>query len=269
MGDRAMKSRPGDWLFSLYCWLVYGFLLAPIAIVVLASFNAGAFLTFPPKGFSFRWYVVFFDNEVFRRAITTSLWVASVATLISGCIGTAAAIYHVRYAGRAKESVRMALLAPLLLPEVLTAIALLFFVYSIGIGTKGMVGLLIGHVLLTLPFVFMNVSASLESFDPDWDLAARSLGAGRLTRFRRIMLPMIKPGVIGGCLFAFIISFDAFTISFLLKSVGTSTLPIQLFDYLKTNFTPEAAAVSSFSVGLTLVVVIFTEKVLGLKIRRF
>ena len=132
-----------------------------------------------------------------------------------------------------------------------------------------MVGLVVGHVLLTLPFVFMNVSASLESFDPDWDLAARSLGAGRVMRFRRIMLPMIKPGVIGGCLFAFIISFDTFTMSFLLKSVGTSTLPSQLFDYLKTNFTPEAAAVSSFSVGLTMLVVVFTEKVLGLKIRRF
>jgi putative spermidine/putrescine transport system permease protein len=152
---------------------------------------------------------------------------------------------------------------------VLTAIALLFFVYSVGFGTRGMVGLVVGHVLLTLPFVFMNVSASLESFDPDWDLAARSLGAGRVMRFRRIMLPMIKPGVIGGCLFAFIISFDTFTMSFLLKSVGTSTLPIQLFDYLKTNFTPEAAAVSSFSVGLTMLVVVFTEKVLGLKIRRF
>jgi putative spermidine/putrescine transport system permease protein len=230
--------------------------LAPIFIVVLASFNSGAFLTFPPKGFSFRWYVVFFDNEVFRRAIVTSLWVAAIATVISGCIGTAAAIYHVCYAGRAKEAVRLTMLAPLLLPEVLTAIALLFFVYSVGIGTRGMV-------------VFMNVSASLESFDPDWDLAARSLGAGRVMRFRRIMLPMIKPGVIGGCLFAFIISFDTFTMSFLLKSVGTSTLPIQLFDYLKTNFTPEAAAVSSFSVGLTMLVVVFTEKVLGLKIRRF
>ena len=264
-----MKARRGDLAFSLYCWLVYAFLLAPIFIVVLASFNSGAFLTFPPIGFSFRWYVVFFDNEVFRRAIVTSLWVAAIATVISGCIGTAAAVYHVCYAGRAKEAVRLTMLAPLLLPEVLTAIALLFFVYSVGIGTRGMVGLVVGHVLLTLPFVFMNVAASLESFDPDWDLAARSLGAGRVTRFRRIMLPMIKPGVIGGCLFAFIISFDTFTMSFLLKSVGTSTLPIQLFDYLKTNFTPEAAAVSSFSVGLTLVVVVFTEKVLGLKIRRF
>lgn len=264
-----MNHRSADAVFSLYCWLVYGFLLLPIGIVILASFNAGAFLTFPPQGLSLRWYGVFFENEVFRRAIVTSLWVATLTMLISGCIGTAAAIYHVCHAKRGKEAVRMALLAPLLLPEVLTAIAMLFFFYYIGIGTKGMVGMVVGHVLLTLPFVFMNVSASLESFDPDWDLAAKSLGAGRLTRFHRIMLPLIKPGVIGGCLFAFIISFDMFTMSFLLKSVGTSTLPIQLFDYLKTNFTPEAAAVSSLSVGLTLLVVIFTEKVLGLKIRRF
>ena len=114
----------------------------------------------------------------------------------------------------------------------------------------------------------MNVAATLESFDPDWDLAARNPGAERLARFRRAMLPMIKPGVIGGCLFAFIISFDTFTMSFLPKSVVTSTLPIQLYDYLRTNFTPEVAAVASFSVLLSLVVVV-TEKVLGLKLRRF
>jgi putative spermidine/putrescine transport system permease protein len=180
-----------------------------------------------------------------------------------------AALFYVQHAGRWKETVRVAMLAPLLLPEVLTAIALLFFVYAIGIGTRSMFGMVVGHVLMTLPFVFINVAGSLESFDPDWDMAARSLGAGRWTRFRRIMLPLIKPGVIGGALFAFIISFDMFTISFLLKGIGTSTLPIQLFDYLRTNFTPEAAAVSTLSVLLTLGVVIVSDKVLGLKLHRF
>ncbi len=256
-------------VLTLYCLLVYAFLLAPILVVVGASFNAGNFLTFPPQGLSFRWYVVFFNNEVFMRAIRTSLWVAAVSTVVSGIIGTMAAIYYVLHSGRAKETVRIALLAPLLLPEVLTAIALLFFVYAIGLGTQNMVGMIVGHVLITLPFVFINVSASLESFDPSWDMAARSLGADRFTRFRRIMLPMIKSGVIGGCLFAFIISFDVFTISFLLKGIGTSTLPIQLFDYLRTNFTPEAAAVSTVSIVLTLAVVIVAEKVLGLRIHRF
>ena len=259
----------GQRLFASYCILIYAFLLAPIVVVVAASFNAGAFLTFPPQGLSLRWYVTFFENEVFMRAIRTSLIVALITTVISGAIGTAAALYAVQFAGRLKEAVRLAMLAPLLLPEVLTAIALLFFVYAIGIGTRTMVGMIAGHVLITLPFVFINVSAALESFDPSWDLAARSLGADRLTRFRRIMLPLIKSGVIGGCLFAFIISFDTFTISFMLKGIGTSTLPIQLFDYLRTNFTPEAAAVSSLSIALTVAVVLVTEKLLGLKIHRF
>lgn len=260
-----MRSR----VLAAYCMLIYLFLAAPIIIVVGASFNAGNFLTFPPQGLSLRWYVVFFHNDVFMRAIRTSLWVAAVTTCVSLVVGTMAALFYVQHAGRWKETVRVAMLAPLLLPEVLTAIALLFFVYAIGIGTRSMFGMVVGHVLMTLPFVFINVAASLESFDPDWDMAARSLGAGRWTRFRRIMLPLIKPGVIGGALFAFIISFDMFTISFLLKGIGTSTLPIQLFDYLRTNFTPEAAAVSTLSVLLTLGVVIVSDKVLGLKLHRF
>lgn len=260
-----MRSR----VLAAYCILIYLFLAAPIIIVVGASFNAGNFLTFPPQGLSLRWYVVFFHNDVFMRAIRTSLWVAAVTTCVSLVVGTMAALFYVQHAGRWKETVRVAMLAPLLLPEVLTAIALLFFVYAIGIGTRSMFGMVVGHVLMTLPFVFINVAASLESFDPDWDMAARSLGAGRWTRFRRIMVPLIKPGVIGGALFAFIISFDMFTISFLLKGIGTSTLPIQLFDYLRTNFTPEAAAVSTLSVLLTLGVVIVSDKVLGLKLHRF
>jgi putative spermidine/putrescine transport system permease protein len=256
-------------LLGLFCALICAYLLAPIFVVVGASFNAGPFLTFPPRGLSLRWFAAFLNNQVFIDAIVRSLWLALAATAISGVVGVAAALYHVRFAARGKEAVRVAILLPLLLPEVLTAMALLFFFYAIGVGTRFGIGMIVGHVLITLPFVFINVSASLETFDPAWDMAARSLGAGRFTRFRRIMLPLIKPGVIGGALFAFIISFDIFTISFMLKGIGTSTLPIQLFDYLRTNFTPEAAAVSTVSIVLTLVVVIVSEKVLGLRIHRF
>ncbi len=265
----AQRPKAAGILLNIFCALIYLFLLAPIVVVIGASLNAGAFLTFPPQGLSLRWYVAFFNNDVFMRAIRTSLIVAAIATVISGFIGTAATLFYVRHAGRGKEWVRLGLLSPLLLPEVLTAIALLFFFYAIGVGTQNMIALLVGHVLITLPFIFLNVSASLEGFDPAWELAAKSLGAGPWTRFRRITLPLIKPGVIGGCLFAFIVSFDTFAISFMLKSIGTSTLPIQLFDYLRLNFTPEAAAVSTVSILLTLAVVIVTEKVLDLRIHRF
>jgi putative spermidine/putrescine transport system permease protein len=252
-----------------FCALVYVYLLAPIVVVVGASLNAGAFLTFPPQGLSLRWFITFLHNEVFIAAIATSLRLACAATAISAVIGAAAALYYVRHAKMAKEALRIGILLPLVLPEILTAMALLFFFYEVGIGTKYWVAMLVGHVLITLPFVFLNVAASLHGFDPNWELASRSLGANRWTAFRRITLPLIKPGLITGCLFAFIISFDAFGVSFLLKDVGAATLPLQLFDYLRFNFTPEAAAVSTVSVGLTLIVILLGEKLVGLKTQRF
>ena len=115
----------------------------------------------------------------------------------------------------------------------------------------------------------MNVATSLFNFDRSMEEAARSLGAGRFTTFRRITLPMIKPGVITGCLFAFIISFDIFNISLLLKGIGTSTLPIQLFDYLRWDFDPTAAAVSSISIVLTLIVILLLDRFVGLRSLRF
>lgn len=261
--------RASALLLGGFCALVYAFLLAPIVVVAGASFNAGSFLTFPPQGLSLRWFETFLHNEVFIAAIFTSLRLAAAATAVSAVVGTAAALYYARHARRGKEALRIAVLLPLVLPEILTAIALLFFFYEIGIGTKYWVAMLVGHVLITLPFVFLNVVAALHGFDPNWELAARSLGAGRFTVFRRVTLPLMKPGLVTGCLFAFIISFDTFGISFLLKDIGTATLPLQLFDYLRFNFTPEAAAVSTVSIGLTLIVVLLTEKVVGLKVQRF
>jgi putative spermidine/putrescine transport system permease protein len=210
---------------NLFCCLVYAYLLAPIVVVVGASLNAGAFLTFPPQGLSLRWFGVFLSNQVFIDAIIRSGWIALLATMISACIGTAAALYYARHAGAWKEVIRIGLILPLILPEVLTAMALLFFVYAIGIGTRWSIGLIIGHVLVTLPFVFLNVVTGLHGLDGALDLAARSLGASPWAAFRRITLPLIKPSLINGCLFAFIVSFDTFGISFLLKGVGSATCP--------------------------------------------
>jgi putative spermidine/putrescine transport system permease protein len=249
--------------------VVYVFLLTPIVLIVLMSLNAGEFLAFPPQGFSLRWYGAFFQNEGFVRAIRTSLLVAVVATFVSTLIGTAAALFFVRYAGHWRDRLRLVLLLPLMLPEILTAIALLFFLYATGIGTRTVAGLLIGHTLITLPYVFINVSASLYNFDRSIEQAARSLGAGPWTCFRRITLPLIKPGLITGALFAFIISFDLFNLSLLLKGVGMTTLPLQLFDYLRWDFDPTAAAVSSVSIVMTLLVVLIIDRTVGLRSLRF
>jgi putative spermidine/putrescine transport system permease protein len=249
--------------------MVYAFLLAPLAIVVLASFNAGAYLTFPPQGLSLRWYGRFFDSQPFMDAFAVSLKLGLLVATIATVLGTCVALYLVRFAGRWRDVLRLLVMAPILLPEVLTGIALLFFFYQTGIGTKTFAGLLIGHVLICVPFVFLVVSSALYNFDVSLEEAARGLGASRFTAFRKVTLPLIKPGVIAGAMLAFIVSFDLFAISLLLKSIRSTTLPIQLFDYVRWDFDPTAAAVSTVSIAMTLSVVVIAERLVGLNSLRF
>ena len=244
--------------------LLYGFLVAPIVIVVAASLNAGRFLVFPPAGLSLQWYVKFLNSEPFVRSFFFSLRLAALTTIITTVIGTAAALYVVRYAQR-KDALRMLLVAPLQLPGIMTSLALLIFYYAIGLGGTSYVGLLIGHVVVCTPYVFLTVIAVLYNFDRSLEEAARSLGAGSIMTFRRITLPIIKGGVISGAVFSFITSFDQFPISLLLSGVGTTTLPIQVFDYLRFSFDPTAAAVGTVNILITLAVVLMTERLGGLE----
>jgi putative spermidine/putrescine transport system permease protein len=270
MNRRApLSHRVADGLGLLYVGAVYVFLLLPIAIIVLMSLNAGEFMTFPPQGLSLRWFGALFANEAFMRAIRTSLMLAAIATLVSSVIGIAGALYVVRHAQRLREPLRMLLMMPLMLPEILTAIALLFFLYATGIGTRTMFGLVVGHVLVTLPYVFTNVASALYNQDASLEQAARSLGASPWRAFVRVTLPLIKPGIITGALFAFVISFDLFNMSLLLKGIGMTTLPLQLFDYLRWDFDPTAAAVSTVSILLTLAVVLWVDRTVGLRSLRF
>ena len=260
-----MKGRPlPRAAFLALVVLLYVFLLAPIAIVVIASLNAGRFLVFPPDGLSLQWYAKFAHSGPFVRSFFFSLRLAVVTTLISTVIGTAAALYVVRRA-RMNSLLRMLLVAPLQLPGIMTALALLIFYYAVGLGGGSYTGLLVGHVLVCMPYVFLTVSAVLYNFDRSLEEAARSLGAPVFTAFRRITLPIIKGGVISGAVFAFITSFDQFPISLLLSGVGTTTLPIQVFDYLRFSFDPTAAAVGTINILITLGVVILTERFVGLE----
>jgi putative spermidine/putrescine transport system permease protein len=276
------RARLGRAAYLGFVGVVYAFLLLPLVVVVIASFNSGEILTFPPEGFSLRWYGSFFNSDAFMGSLFYSLRVALICTAGSTLLGTTVALYVVRHAGRWREHLRLFILMPLLLPEILTAIALLFFYYNIdsllravgldfmtGILRNSMVGLLIGHMLITLPFVFLGISSSLYNFDRSLEEAARNLGASRWTTFRRITLPIVKPGIIAGALLCFIISFDLFAISLLLKGIGIATLPIQLFDYVRWDFDPTAAAVSTVSIVITLAAIILTDRLVGLRSLRF
>lgn len=268
MAARPAHGRQRRALFLALVAAVYLFLLLPIVVVILASFNSGAYLKFPPDGFSLRWYVAFYHNEPFVDAMVLSFRIAAISALASTVLGTCAALYYVKVR-RGQNALRLLLIAPILLPEILTAIALLLYYYYIGLGTKSLVGLQMGHILITTPYVFLNVTAALGNMNASLEEAARSLGAPPRVAFRRISLPLMKQGIVNGAMFAFIISFDTFSISLLLKGVNTMTLPIQLFEYLQWNFDPTAAAVSTVSILLTLAVVVLTDRLVGLRVVRF
>ncbi|MBT1156782.1 ABC transporter permease [Aminobacter anthyllidis] len=258
-----------DRLFTALVAAIYIFLMFPIVLVVVLSFNSGEFLAFPLEGFSLRWFEALFSNKRFLDATLYSLQIAATSTIVNGVIGTLAAIYVARHATVARDYIRLLMTSPLLVPEILTAIALLFYFYEIRIGTDYSIGIQIGHIVVTFPYVFLNVSSALFNFDRSQEEAARSLGAGGWMTFRRVTLPAIKPGIITGCLFAFVISFDIFNISLLLKSLGKNTLPLELFDYLRFNFDPTAAAIASLSIFMTFAAILIIDRTVGLRSLRF
>lgn len=245
--------------------VLYLFLLAPIAIVVIAAFNSGQYLRFPPEGFSLRWFDKFLHSEPFIESFLFSLRLAGIVSVVATIIGTTAALYVVRHSRRFRALLQLLMISPLPVPAILTGIALLIFFYGLGVGTQNALGLIIGHTIVCLPYVFLTVSTVLVGFDRSLEEAARNLGAGPWTTFRRITLPIIKGGMISGAVFAFIESFDQFPISLLLASVGSTPLPLQLFDYLRFSFDPTAAAVSTLNILMTVVFVLITERLVGLE----
>src|SRR5581483_11836460 len=210
--------------------LVYAFLLLPMVIVVLAAFNAGNYFTFPPQGFSLKWFANFFARREFMQALRLSAELAAWTALASTVIGTAAAIPLVRGRFRGRDLLNAFVTSPLLLPQILTGVALLQF-YTLLKMQASYAALLIGHIVVTTPYVIRTVTATLTHFDLALEEAAQSLGAHPVRAFFEVTLGVIKPGVVAGAIFAFAISFDNFTLSLFLTSSKLTPLPIELFAY--------------------------------------
>jgi spermidine/putrescine transport system permease protein len=222
----------------------------PVAVVVLLSFNASQFGAFPMTGFSFRWFWTLWNNDAVMRAFRTSLILGGLTALISTTLGVLAALALVRYTVRARNLVATVLIAPLLVPEVVLAVALLLFLNFAGIG-KSMPMLLAGHVIFTLPFVFLVVQARLVGIRRDIEEAALSLGASPVQTFLSVTLPLLMPAVAAGALFAFTISFDNITGTLFWKPGGVETVPTQIFAMLRHSISPEINALGTVMIVMT------------------
>lgn len=241
-------------------------LLLPVVIVVLAGLTAGEYLTFPPQGLSLRWVFAFLNSDTFFRAYEFSLGLAAVTMIISTTIGTMASIYLTRSKFSGVTTMRGLFMSPIILPGIVLGLSLYVFYVSTDIGlARTFWGLLVGHVLVTCPFVIATVSASLVGFDQSLEEAARSLGAGPLRAFRLITLRIISPAVGAGSIFAFIISFGQFDLSLYLGTPNLTGLPYAMYISLRYKFEPTAAAAGIFAILLVIVSMVFTSRLVNLR----
>ena len=244
-----VKRYPGARLFTA---LFFVWLYAPILVVIAYSFNENR-LASVWTGFSWRWYESALQNRALLDAVKISLTVASVATVIATTVALMAALVLVRGRDvRLRRVSETVVNLPLLLPEIVLAVAVLILFSQIGL-QNGMAKLIIAHTAFCIPFAFLPIRARLQGMEPDFEEAAQDLYATPWVAFRRVTLPLIAPGVFAGAMLAFVISMDDFITSNMLNSGGSTTLPVYIFGLIKQGTTPELNAISTLIVLGSLV----------------
>jgi len=234
-------ASAGRLALALVTALILLFLVAPIAVVFPLSLSSGELLVLPTPGYSLRWYEDFFSSSRWLDATWNSFVVGIATMVLATLLGTLAAfgIYIGRFRGKA---VLLAILSlPMVTPVIVTAIAMYFALSLVGLGSS-LTGLVLAHTVLSVPFVLLTVLASLQNFDQNLLRAAASLGANPAVSFRRVVLPLIAPGVATGALFAFATSFDELIVALFIASPGQFTLPRQMYAGLREFLSPTIAA---------------------------
>jgi putative spermidine/putrescine transport system permease protein len=237
-------------------------LVAPILIVIPLSFSDRPSFAFPPKGWSLRYYENFFTDPTWRDSLLNSVQIAVQVTIIATALGTAAAVALVRgrFFGKAKVKgvINAALMAPMIVPGIVAAVAIFaaFLKWQL-VGTYA--GFVLAHTVLAVPFVIVSVTASLRGFNRDLELAAAAMGAGPLTTFRLVTLPLILPGVLSGAVFAFVTSFDEVVVALYLATPVIRTLPVTMYTSTTAETDPTIAAASTVILSVTTALIVLPQ----------
>lgn len=268
---RTSLRRDFDW-FSfhgavlLLAGLCLVLLAAPTVIVVVVSFTSGFSLRFPPPGYSLRWYAALAEAEQLQAAAWNSLVVAGWTTLLSAVLGTAAALAIARSPLLSARLLDSLFLSPLVLPALAFGLAALMLFSLAGIPVSPLT-LVLGHTVVCVPFVVRTTVAALSQMDPVLLESSTSLGASRLTTFRRVTLPLIRPGILAGGFIAFMASFDNVPVSLFLRDAATDMLPIRMWQDLEGRLDVTVAAASSLLILVTVVLAAVMERAAGLSRR--
>ncbi|MCC5966899.1 MAG: ABC transporter permease [Natronohydrobacter sp.] len=250
----ARFDFPGFKLLTFLCLFI---LYAPLLVVTIYSFNDSRSIT-TWGGFSLRWYVDVFtgpDSAKFKSAAVNSFSIALIAATVATAIATSAALAMVRGGRfRLRTATFGVISLPILVPEIVTAVAMLIFFNAIGF-TRGYMSILIAHIAFCIPFAYLPISARMQGIEGVYEQAAMDLYADRVQAFRRVLLPMMMPGIISGFLLAFIISLDDFIITNFVKGAGIETLPTAIFGSVKQGLRPNIMAISTMLLAFSTVIV--------------
>ncbi|WP_339408983.1 ABC transporter permease [Pseudomonas sp. EA_35y_Pfl2_R5] len=255
----------GSWLLKTSSWLVLLFLIMPILVIIPLSFNVEPFfsftegmLTFQPEAYSLRWYTAIFTDDKWLLAIKNSFVIGFFATLLATILGTCAAVGLARDDMPARRLITALLLSPMIVPLIITAAGMFFFYSDLGLAGNYL-GVIIAHAALGTPFVIITVTATLTGFDYSLARAALNLGATPLRVFFDIIMPLIRPGVISGALFAFITSFDEVVVILFMAGPQQRTIPRQMFSGLREQISPSILAIATLLILMSIVLLITIE----------
>jgi putative spermidine/putrescine transport system permease protein len=243
--------------------LLVAFMTLPTVVVIAVSFNPTAILSFPPAGFSLRWYENVLTYPQFQRAALNSVIVTGGAVALALPIGTLAALALERGNLRGRSVWAALLLSPLVVPGVAAGLGFLILAAALGL-LRSRAVLVTAHVALVLPFVVRSVWVSVRNLDPALERAAASLGATPWRVFRRVTLPLLRPGLFAGLLFAVVVSVNEFVVSLFISNRVTETLPVAMFSYVVNYTDPSIAALSSLFIGATFLAVWLADRYLDL-----
>lgn len=238
---------------------------APLVIVIGASFSPLAVLGFPPPGFSWRWYLEFLQTPAWLWAFGVSAAIAVVSAVLTSLVALGAALALQGAPARWRSIAETAILAPLLFPHAAMGIGFLGWLILAGLNGTAF-GILIAHLILCVPFAYRPIAVSLAQIDRSLPEAATILGADPRQAFRRVVLPLLRPGIAASLLFSFIISFDEVTVTMFLVGPEITTLPVSIYARLNDSADPVVAAISSILILLTACLVLIMDRVVGLRI---
>jgi len=250
-------------LLGLYAGFACLMSVLPVLIIAIESFTATDYVVFPPQGFSFKWYGEIWKRREFIDSAGLSLVVALVSACLATIIGTLVSLGLMRYRFFGRGLVQALFMAPLSLPGIIFGLALLQFFARHGL-PRNVTALLVGHVIITTPFAIRFVTVALHGITPDVELAAQSLGADRWAVFRRVTLPLIRPGVAASLVFAFILSFDDVAVALFLATPSATTLPVRIYTYIDQNYDPLVTAISAFIVLMAYLALALIERTIGI-----